>query len=223
VIGIIMLISRIMTHPVITIGPEESILQAKAKLDGRRIRHLPVVDGDGVLLGIITDRDLRSSLPSRLDQDLPLGRELKKLSSIKVKDIMAKEPYTLSPAHSLQDALLLFQRTRVGAFPVVDDMRRTVGILSNGDLLDAFTRVMGIGQPGTLLGVSVEPTHRAVMSLVQAIDQEGIAFGSILVARDWEEGQWAVFAYLFTPQPAGLKRRLESLGFGLIEPLEKCP
>jgi acetoin utilization protein AcuB len=216
-----MLISTIMTQPVVTIGPDKSILQAKAKLDSRRIRHLPVVGQDSVLLGIITDRDLRGLLPSRLDQDLPARNELKKLSTIKVKDIMVKEPYTLSLSHSLQNALVLFQRTRVGAFPVVDERRRAVGILSKGDLLSAFTHVLGIDEPGTLLGVVVEQTHSAVMAVVQAIEAAGIAFGSILVARDWDEGHWAVFAYLFSLQTTGLKRRLERMGCQLIEPLEK--
>ena len=59
-----MFVSRSMTQKVVTINKDADILEAKELMEQHQIRHLPVVEPDGLLIGIITDRDLRSALPS---------------------------------------------------------------------------------------------------------------------------------------------------------------
>ena len=151
---------------------------------------------------------------------LIVPREQVKYSAFNTKDIMTAEPLTISPSDTIQDALLLFQKKRVGAFPVVDDAGKLKGIISVRDLLRAFTNVLGIGEPGTLLCILVEEKIGQMKKIVDAITEEGISFGSILVARYWEADKRAVFPYLLTQNISRVKKKLQAMGFTLLEPMD---
>ena len=148
-----MFVSQSMKRKVATVSKEASLLEAQALMVERDVRHLPVVDADNHLVGIITDRDVRSALPFSLSKGEGTDAEKAQYAQLKVAQVMTLDPMTILPTHTIQDALLLIQRKKVGAFPVVDEHGKLVGILSVRDLLRAFINVMGIGQPGTLLCV----------------------------------------------------------------------
>lgn len=216
-----MFVEKSMTRQVVTIDRGASVLEAKERMAQHGIRHLPVVDGENILIGIVTDRDVRTALPSPLyteDADINTARE--RAAGLKVKDIMTENLVTISPSNTLEDALLLMQKVPVGAFPVVDRQGRLLGILSVRDLMRAFINVLGIEEPGTLLGILVEDKLGQMKRIVDAISEERIPFGSILVARHWEEGKRAVFPYLLTNHVAHVKKKLERMGFTLLDPME---
>lgn len=213
-----MFVSRSMTRKVITVDQEASIFDAQELMAKNTIRHLPIVDQEQRLIGIVTDRDIRSALPYRF-YDMSPG-EKEKIAAIKVKDIMTKDPLSISPAYTIQDALLLIQDSKVGALPVVDDNKRLKGIISVRDLLRAFTNVLGIGQPGTLLCILVEEKIGQLKRIVDAITEENISFGSVLVARYWDKNKRAVFPYLLTQNIAHVKKKLQNLGFTLLDPMD---
>ncbi|MBC8392700.1 MAG: CBS domain-containing protein, partial [Deltaproteobacteria bacterium] len=88
------------------------------------------------------------------------------------------------------------------------------------DLLRACINVLGIGEPGTLLCIIAEEKIGQMKKIVDAITEENISFGSILVARYWDEGMRAVFPYLLTQNVSTVKKKLEALGFTLLDPME---
>jgi len=215
-----MFVSKSMTQKVITIDKDADLFNAKEKMTTNGIRHLPVVDDAGKLIGIVTDRDIRSAMPSDALFDIDSKEVKADMATLKVKNIMTQNPTTLSPAHTIQDAMLLIQRTRVGALPVVDEAGKLKGIISIRDLIRAFTNVLGVGEPGTLLCILVEEKVGQMKKIVDAITEENISFGSILVARYWDEGKRAVFPYLLTLNIGPVKRKLEKMGFELLDPME---
>jgi acetoin utilization protein AcuB len=115
---------------------------------------------------------------------------------------------------------MMIQNSNVGALPVVDDDHKLKGIISVRDLLRAFINVLGIGEPGTLLCILVEEKVGQLKKIVDAITEENISFGSVLVARYWDENKRAVFTYLLTQNVAHLKKKLKNLGFTLLDPME---
>jgi acetoin utilization protein AcuB len=215
-----MFVSQSMTHKVITIDQQADIFEAQEKMANNRIRHLPVIDSQDRLIGIVTDRDIRSALPFKLFKDPGLEAEKEKISDLKIKDVMTQNPRTISPDYTIQDALLLIQDLRVGALPVVDDQGKLKGIISVRDLLRAFINVLGIGESGTLLGILVEEEVGQLKKIVDAITEENVSFGSILVARYWDKNKRAVFPYLLTLNVAHIKRKLKNMGYTLLEPME---
>ncbi len=215
-----MFVSRSMVSQVITIDKDASVFEAQEKMAANGIRHLPIVDADNRLIGIVTDRDLRSVMPYRLIKEKGIAQEREKLAHLKVEDIMTRNPKTISPMYTIQDALLMIQKEKVGAFPVVDDEGKLQGILSVRDLLRAFINVLGIGQPGTLVGIEVEEKIGQMKKIVDAITEENVSFGSVLVARTWDEGKRAVFPYLLTNNVSKVKKKLSAMGYKLINPME---
>jgi acetoin utilization protein AcuB len=207
-----------MTRKVTTVDQEATILDAQELLAKNEIRHLPIIDKNQRLIGIVTDRDIRSALPYK--SLMEHSSEKEKVSELKVKDIMTKDPISISPTYTIQDALLLIQNSKVGALPVVDDDHKLKGIISVRDLLRDFINVLGIGEPGTLLCILVEAKIGQLKKIVDAITEENISFGSVLVARYWDKNKRAVFTYLLTQNIAHVKKKLKNLGFTLLDPME---
>jgi acetoin utilization protein AcuB len=215
-----MFVDNSMTRQVITIRPDTGMLEARALMDAHAVRHLPVVDADDKLVGIVSDRDIRSAMPSLVLEDFDSAEVRDRLKKITAADIMTREPDTVTPAHTIQDALLLITEKKVGAFPVVDAEGKLKGILSVRDLVRAFINVLGIREPGTLLGVLADEAVGEMKRIVDAVTEERISLASILVARHWEPQKRAVFPYLLTNNVARIKRKLKDMGYPLIDPME---
>jgi acetoin utilization protein AcuB len=215
-----MFIDKSMTRDVVTVSPETGILAAQTLMAQNRIRHLPVVVEEDILVGIVTDRDIRSAMPSTVLSEAEKAAGERRLAALKVKDIMTANPVTVSPTQTLEDALLMMQNLKVGAFPVVDLEGKLKGIISVRDLTRAFVNVLGLEEPGALLGIVVENKQGQMKKIVDAITETGVPFGSILVSRVWEEGKRAVFPYLLTNNISKVKNHLRELGFTLLDPME---
>jgi acetoin utilization protein AcuB len=215
-----MFVHRSMTPKVITIGKEASLLEARELMRDNNIRHLPVVDEQEKLIGVITDRDIRGAMPLENVRLPDFCKKMEVAIQLKVGDVMTPDPITIGPHDTIEDALLMFEQKKVGAFPVVDGEGHLKGIISVRDILRAFTNVLGIGQPGTLLCILVEEKVGQLKKIVDAITEEGISFGSVLVARYWDENKRAVFPYLLTNNVVRVKQKLRALGFELLDPME---
>lgn len=215
-----MFVSRSMTRKVVTVGPQAAIFEAQDLMTQNKIRHLPVVVEGDKLVGIVTDRDIRSALPYHAFREGLKPEEKKNLESLRVEDIMSRKVISITPAYTIQDALMMVQNAKVGALPVVDEEGRLKGILSVRDLLRAFINVLGIGEPGTLLCILVEEKVGQLKKIVDAITAMGVSFGSVLVARYWDEDKRAVFPYLLTQNVAHVKKKLTEMGYTLIDPME---
>jgi CBS domain-containing protein len=124
----------IMTKDPLTVTPTESIGQADDLMNTNKIRQLPVVQGKN-LVGIVTDRDIRSFLSGSL-LDSPEARE-RALAS-KVREIMTTAPMTVSPDDDLPEAVELMIDEKIGGIPVVDDTEGLVGIVTYVDILRCF-------------------------------------------------------------------------------------
>lgn len=215
-----MFVSERMATDLITVEPELTIFEAKELMVDKNIRHLPVVDKAGKLLGIVSDRDMRSAMPSTLLKKPDYEVTLKKIGGFPVADIMTSKPLTIYPYYTLQDTLLVMQKKKVGALPVVDDEGYLKGILSTRDLLKAFVSVLNIDEPGTLLCIVVTEQPGQMKKVIDIISEENISLGSVLVTRHWEENKRAIFPYLLTNNVMGVKKKLQDIGFELLDPLK---
>ena len=125
-----------MTPKPITITLDESLQGAMELMAMKRIRHLPVVDAAGKLIGMVTDRDLRRVAPSPLFGGSSAQVETQ-LEGTTVERIMIKAPATIAPDARLQDAMKLMIEKKYGALPVVD-AGRLVGILTPIDVMKSW-------------------------------------------------------------------------------------
>jgi CBS-domain-containing membrane protein len=105
----------------------------------QRIRHLPVTAPGGELLGIVTDRDVRLSLPSQATS-LSVWELNHLLSKLTVEEVMTRTVITVGPDRPARDAAQLMVDHQIGALPV-EDGGRLVGIVTETDMLRAFIRL----------------------------------------------------------------------------------
>ncbi|HEX7128181.1 MAG TPA: CBS domain-containing protein, partial [Thermodesulfobacteriota bacterium] len=115
--------------------PGTPVSEAKQVMERRRIRHLPVVEGDR-LVGIVTDRDIRLNLPSPATS-LSVWEINYLLARLTVGEVMTKRPITIEPDREATDAAKLMLEHRIGALPVVEN-GALVGIVTETDLLRAW-------------------------------------------------------------------------------------
>ncbi len=130
------LVEDVMSTDVFTLGRNDKLSVADDLIKQQRIRHIPVLNADGELCGILTQRDLFRGI---LLKSLGYGSraEQKMLDTLSVKDAMHDEVITITPESTLSDAANLMLSKKVGCLPVVDD-ERLVGMISEADFVKQF-------------------------------------------------------------------------------------
>jgi len=177
-----------MIREPLTATPDMSLPEARRLLNENHFRHLPVVDGQGQLVGMITDRDLRSAYPSSMLSESERLLVYKRVEKTMVVDIMSTECIALTPESTLDDALLLFDREGVGALPVLED-GHLVGIFSSRDLLTAYKELFGVGEKGSvLLGIDDDGQSGLMTRIVTLLELHNIPFTRLLRIHDAEHG-----------------------------------
>lgn len=126
-------IQEMMESKVITIREDAPLAEAEEKMRTLGIRHLPVVDREGKLTGIFTQRDLYRILPSRLSEEDPV--DMKALKPYAMQDVMRQIPEALGPKDSVSKAVSLMWDKKYGCVPIVDGDRKVVGIITAIDIL----------------------------------------------------------------------------------------
>lgn len=130
-----MLVRELMSRHVTTIAPSTSCLDAVTRMHRMRIRHLPVVSQEGVLVGVVTDRDLRRHLFS---PDVFREGGTKSvdalLQGVPVAQIMSTPVITVGASDDVADAVRVMLEKRTDSLPVVQT-GRVVGILTDTDIL----------------------------------------------------------------------------------------
>lgn len=170
-----MYVAAAMTPDPLCLHPETSLLEVREHFPGKSFRHFPVTDAAGRLVGMLSDRDLRSAFPSTALNPLLRLDQLARLAQVRVESIMSRPPITLPLDATLDDALLLFDRHSIGALPVVDHDMRLVGIITVRDVLGAYRRLFGIGGAGSSLVEILDDGRPNLMSrIAAALDACGI-------------------------------------------------
>ena len=131
-------VSAVMTPAVLTASPGDMLLEAADVMASNGIRHLPVVDERGRLVGIVSERDLRTALgvPAEALEHWAsaLGRDRV------VRDVMTEPAEHVRPEQPLSQVITMMVNRKLGALPVVDDEHRPIGIVSYLDVLRAARR-----------------------------------------------------------------------------------
>jgi acetoin utilization protein AcuB len=131
-----MIVQDIMTRRVVTVELDDQLATVKDIFDKMHFHHLLVVD-DGRLFGIVSDRDLLKALSPDLGTSTESFKDRATLNK-RVHQIMSRDPISLRPDASVQDAITVFNTHRISCIPIVDDENKPVGILSWRDILRAL-------------------------------------------------------------------------------------
>lgn len=123
----------LVDRPAITAAAGDYLLDAAGKMQSHNVRHLPVVDGTGQVVGILSDRDIRAAIGDPMSVYDPGASE--RLDALRVEDAMTRDPITANARDSLAAIAGLFVDHRLSAVPIVDDAGELVGMVSYLDIL----------------------------------------------------------------------------------------
>jgi acetoin utilization protein AcuB len=136
-------VSAHMTPDPVTLGPEDSLLEALETMRLRGVRHFPVTVA-GVLVGLVTEGDLKRAEPSTLtDSEEEFNRVMEGTS---ISRIMIQNPITVTPETPLLEAAETIHGTKYGALPVVSE-GKLVGILTDNDLIHSLVVLLREAKP----------------------------------------------------------------------------
>ena len=221
-----MYISRHMTPAPLTVESDVLISEAREILRSNRFRHLPVIDRDWRLVGMVTDRDIRSAYPSSVLSGEDRKRELEQVSKTPVSEIMSTDLVNLLPHSTIDDALLLLEKKRVGAIPVLDEKGVIVGIFSMRDLIRAYKRIFGLAEKGSsLVTIRDDGRPNVLARIVKILEQKGIPFTRLSRTKLTEDEKSPVIVYIRvqTYNISAVHSILVSAGFELVDPEPLLP
>jgi acetoin utilization protein AcuB len=186
-----------MSAPAVTIPEDLPLQEAREILRARNFRHLPVVGSGNRLLGMVTDRDLRSALPSTILTEAESRAEHARMAVTPVRTIMSTRLVTLATTSTLDDALYLLDREKVGAIPVVDEQNCVVGVFSIRDLIGAYRRLFGLGERGSaLIAIEDDGRPRLLSRIVEVLDENRMPFTRLVHSGGMEKGEPPGIVYL---------------------------
>jgi acetoin utilization protein AcuB len=181
-----MLIKEYMTPQPITVDEDTSVLDAAELMKERKFRRFPVLRGDE-LIGIVTDRDLRSAAPSQVisfdEEERKLMPELHEmLARVKIGEIMTRDVLTVDSEQTIATAALLMLKHRISGLPVVDSKGDLVGIVTEGDIFKVLVDFSGLYLGNTVLAFRLEDRPASIMEAANAIRKHEGRLASILTS-----------------------------------------
>lgn len=173
-----MLVGERMSHPVLTVSPDMSALDAQAFMRREHIRRAPVIQ-DGKLVGIVTEGDLLNASPTQATL-LSVWEINYLVSKIKVSQVMTKKVLTIAEDTPIEEAARVMIDNKIGGLPVVRD-GKVVGIITETDLFKIMLEMLGARQQGVRASVLVPNVAGEIAGLSKAIYEAGgniIALGT---------------------------------------------
>jgi len=129
-----LMVKQVMTEGVQSIRANEDLSLLYDLMGDYHCRHMPVVDSEGVVIGVISQRDLMSSVMGDMG-GLPIGQLRDLLANTKVEEIMSTDVETVDPECDLEEAAEIMLENKIGCLPVVESNGRLVGILTESDFV----------------------------------------------------------------------------------------
>lgn len=172
-----MYIGRIMHTNLVTISPKTTLVQSKKLIEENPIDHLLVVNDNGDLVGIISDRDLKQywASPATTLSNHELGYLLEK---VEAEMIMAKSVITVSTDTTVERAAYIMQVNNINALPVKEG-DKLVGIITSTDVMGVLLNAIGMGDNSVRLSVLVKDSIGTLSSLTEILKKEAINIQSM--------------------------------------------
>lgn len=203
--------TRMTTHPV-TVSSNTPIADAYELIKKHKIRRLPVVD-NGTLVGIVTERELQQLTPSKATT-LSIYEINYLLAKTIVKNAMSKEVVTTTPDALLEEAALLMRDNSVSALPVMED-GKVVGIITETDIFDAFTELMGLRVHGTRITIEASDSPGTLGKIANMIGEFGVNIIRLAVYQG-EGDKCQVVIRINSVNTADIEEALEKSGYPIV-------
>ena len=157
-----MKVEEVMTKNPFVLKPNDTLREAAVKLADSNVSGAPVVDDNGLIVGVLSEVDILEALKTHykglrmlMPPEITFGisfvevvkerdaiKAFQELKDVRIKDVMKKPPITVTPAEKVEKAIKLMVEHKISRVPVVDG-EQLVGIVTRGDVLKGFFRQIG--------------------------------------------------------------------------------
>lgn len=169
-----------MTSKVIYVSPDTTVAHASDKMKDQDLRRLPVIENDR-LVGLVTEGTMADATPSKATS-LSIYEMNYLLNKTKVRDIMIRDVITVSQDASLEDAVYIMMKHKIGVLPVVDN-DQLYGIITDRDIFKAFLEVSGYGEEGVRLQLLLPDTIGSLEKVVHVVSDANLNIHRTIVAN----------------------------------------
>ncbi|MBR3264535.1 MAG: CBS domain-containing protein [Erysipelotrichaceae bacterium] len=165
----------------IVIGPNQSVSQALDIMSENKLHRLPVVDGSGRLVGLVTEGLIASNTPNS-SSTLSVFELNYLLNKLTISDIMIRNVLTINKEALLEEAATIMRKNDVGCLPVVDEDNKLIGIITHNDIFTAFIDLLGYNRNGTRYVISISEDKLGVLEDIARIFKEnGVSISNLAV------------------------------------------
>ena len=171
-----MTVSKNMTINPVTTTPDMGVFEAFELMKSEGVQRLPVLDGDGNLVGIISEKNITSAAA---DKEVSIVEFALLLSKIKVGDVMTKEVITVSVDDPVEMAARKMSDNDISILPVVDNNGKLVGVISRSDLFRLLLELFGTRHYGIRVTFRIKDQKGVIAKLAIALEKIGANIVSI--------------------------------------------
>ena len=208
-----MLVEEIMNISVPTLTPTHTINDALKLLKEKRIRHIPIVNSEKEIVGVVTDRDLKEATPSSL-----ISSQNVEIYDLPLEKIMTKNPITGHPLDFVEETASIFYDNRIGCLPIVSK-GKLVGMITESDLLYKFIELTGVHQPGSQIEVRVPNRTGVLFEISKLFYEQKMNVLSVLVYPDKVDTNFKILVLrVKTMNPLKLIEAIRAEGFEVLWP-----
>jgi len=202
-----------MSTNVVSVDEKTLIDDARKIMEAHKIRRLPVMKKDK-LVGLVTKHMLLEAAPSPATS-LSIHELHYLLAKMTVKEIMIKNPDTISPDMPAEEALQLGQEKGYGAFPVVEN-KRLVGMVTESDIVRMMTRVLGVKEKGKRIDIRTSNEFGNMKKIMDILDKNKTVLLSMMTLppEEWEK-DWLVIVRLKSEDADPIAKELKSSGLNV--------
>ncbi|WP_404453901.1 acetoin utilization AcuB family protein [Oceanobacillus kapialis] len=209
-----MLVEEIMNRDVITLSPSDTIEKALHTLLVNRIRHIPIVDQNHSVIGIISDRDVRDAAPSIFKastQALELKNE--------IHTIMSNPVVTVHPMDFVEEIARIFYEEEFACLPVVRNDNKLVGIITEKDMLHTLIQLTGTHVQSSHIEVKVPHKPGILPEVASIFGNRKVNIVSVLVYPYKDDAAYKILVFrIQTMNPLPVIQDLRTAGYELLWP-----
>ena len=206
-----MIVEEIMKRKVITLKPTNTIFEAMEIMSQKRIRHLPVVDENNSLIGLISDRDIRDASPSIFRKE-DESEYQKTIDTIMITNLI-----TGSPLDFIEEVAAIFYDYRIGCLPILSG-DELVGIVTETDLLYTFVQLSGAGEPGSHIEICLKDQPGVLSEIASIFRDLRINIISILLYPTSDEEYKKLIVRARVMNTDVLVKKLNEKGYEVLWP-----
>jgi acetoin utilization protein AcuB len=167
-----MLVRERMTRNPVLCQPNLPVNDAFDLMKEEHIRRIPVIDKNGKLIGIVSDKDLLRVSPSPATTlsayEIPYL-----LSKVKVNDVMTRKVITVNEDTPIEDAARIMVDSKIGGLPVINEAGAVVGIITETDIFKTFLELLGARKPGVRITMYVKDRRGELARMSKAVADVG--------------------------------------------------